>query len=146
MASSRSNISKFDILDEIVIKTIAIENFDRRKKDWEKKVNAWAEEKRDVLRQKFRNKSFTETEFQDYMQKLDEKIEEQARVQAADRDGQEKSLQFGFKINKIFSKDNNIYLYKPIKDYVRYCRKFISVSMINLKLKNSFTAPQTTAH
>lgn len=93
MASSRSNISKFDLLDEIVIKTIAIENFDRRKKDWEKKVEAWADEKRGVLREKFRDQSFTETEFQDYMQKLDEKIEEQARVQAADRDGQEKSLQ-----------------------------------------------------
>jgi len=93
MASSRSNISKFDLLDEIVIKTIAIENFDRRKKDWTKKVEAWADEKRGVLREKFRDQSFTETEFQDYMQKLDEKIEEQARVQAADRDGQEKSLQ-----------------------------------------------------
>ena len=96
MASSRSNISKFDLLDEIVIKTIAIENFDRRKKDWEKKVEAWADEKRGVLREKFRDQSFTETEFQDYMQKLDEKIEEQARVQAADRDGQEKSLQIWF--------------------------------------------------
>jgi hypothetical protein len=96
MASSRSNISKFDLLDEIVIKTIAIENFDRRKKDWEKKVEAWADEKRGVLREKFRDQSFTETEFQDYMQKLDEKIEEQARVQAADRDGQEKSLQLWF--------------------------------------------------
>lgn len=93
MATSRSNNRKIDILDEIVIKTIAIENFDRRKKDWEKKVNAWADEKRNVLREKFRDKSFTETEFQNYMQTLDDKIEEQKREQAADRDSQAKSLQ-----------------------------------------------------
>ena len=87
---------KCKFLDEIVVKTIAIENFDKRINDWESKVNVWADEKRAVLREKFWEKLFTEAEFQDCMQKLDEKIEEKKRILSLDRNVKMESLQFWF--------------------------------------------------
>jgi len=101
MSASR----KLELLDEIVVKTIAIENFDRRKNDWESKVKVWAEGKRAILREKLQDEEFTETEFQDYMQKLNEKIEEKTQTLSADRKEKAESLQFWFQ--NIFS--NNFF-------------------------------------
>ena len=101
---------KCKFLDEIVVKTIAIENFDKRINDWESKVNVWADEKRAVLREKFREKSFTEAEFQDCMQKLDEKIEEKKRILSLDRNVKMESLQFWFLLYYIIFISFKLYL------------------------------------
>jgi len=96
MSASRVNKRKVEFLDEIVVKTISIENFDRRKNEWENKVKVWADDKRATLKEKFRNKSLTDSEFKDYMKKLDEKIDDKQQALSAERNVQKESLQFWF--------------------------------------------------
>ncbi len=96
MSASRVNKRKVEFLDEIVVKTISIENFDRRKNEWENKVKVWADDKRAALKEKFRNKSLTDSEFKEYMKKLDEKIDDKQQALSAERNVQKESLQFWF--------------------------------------------------
>ena len=61
-----SKKEKLDLLDGIVQKTVALENFDKRAKDWEQKVKEWGDKNLEDMRKNYKDEKIPKEELDNY--------------------------------------------------------------------------------